>query len=83
MTHNNTIIRKTKQSQNEAQLYVSYELTSRPLSSGVRSSTEPEITLQRQSKSDRYPRRIGVPAERAIFKNKREVHVHQNTNKRL
>ena len=49
------------------------KLTSSPLSSGVRSSTAPEITLQRQSRSARYPRSIGVPADSAIFKKSRGI----------
>ena len=51
-----------------AQPRIFFKLTSSPLSSGVRSSTAPEITLQRQSRSARYPRSIGVPADSAIFK---------------
>ena len=41
--------------------------TSWSFSSGVRSSTAPAITHQRQSRSERYPRSIGVPADRAIY----------------
>ena len=38
-----------------------------PLSSSVRSSTDPEITFQRQSTSARYPRKTGVAADIASW----------------
>ena len=53
-----------------------------PLSSSVRSSTDPEITFQRQSTFARYPRKTGVAADIASWQEGRSK-ISDNDNKKL